>query len=113
MDPELEQLLADLDNRRGEETRFGMTFPGLLKSQKVQVVNLSATGARLVVQGSQKFEDESMPLMLEIGGQELELSCTPKWEEKLSERATVIGVAFPQDQPVVGKLNRLLQAYAP
>lgn len=110
MDPDLEELLAELDCRRGEETRIGKAFPAMLHKQMVQVVNLSPTGARIVVNGT-NISTEPAPLIIEFGdGQSLALMCEPKWEEKLGETVSVIGVAFPQGQPELRTLRLQLEA---
>lgn len=109
MGPEIEELLAEFSNRRGEEVRVGKPFPAELDQQLVHVVNLSATGARLVVKGG---EVGTPPYALKIeisAGEFVELQCEPKWEEKLGDSATVIGVAFPQDQAELQTLKERLE----
>lgn len=109
MDQNIDELLAELANRRGEETRTGKAFPATLGEEAVQVVNLSFTGARLVVQGTQV--DGPAPLEISLDdGRSISLLCEPKWHEQLGESVSVIGVAFPQGQPEVQDLRAILEA---
>ena len=109
MDPDYDELLAELSNRRGEDVRVGKSFPARLNEQMVRVVNLSPTGARLIVQGG---DVGSPPYSLKIDtgdGEIVELQAEPKWEEKLGDSAIVIGLAFPQNQPGIQALKERLE----
>lgn len=84
-------------NRR-DNGRIKMNLPALLSRQMVKTINISLTGARLVVRGSQ-LSTPRMPLLIKNQNEEFTgLICEPQWEQKIGDNLYILGVSFPQGQ---------------
>lgn len=93
-------------NRRGDERRR-RELPALLHKDMVQTINLSSTGARLVVKNP--AIKPRMPLMIEIGDNEyVGLMCEPRWRRQIGQHLYVVGVRFPTGQEDLRKLQMSL-----
>ena len=81
----------------------------LLSTEMVQTINLSESGARLLLKKSQQLHPR-MSLMVELGeGQYIGLVCEPKWRQKIGRDLYVVGVHFPDHQQDLAQLRQDLR----
>ena len=94
-------------NRR-ETNRVKKHLPAYLNHQAINTINLSPTGARLVVRGS-KLSTSRMPLLIDNEGHGLTgLICEPQWEQKIGNNLYILGVSFPEGQEDLALLKQQL-----
>lgn len=81
----------------------------MLHTEMVQTINLSGSGARLLLKKSQQLKPR-MPLMVELGdGEYVGLICEPRWREQVGRNLFVVGVRFPEGQQDLAQLRQNLR----
>ena len=100
-------MINGCENRR-VSLRVKKTVPVLLHREMVQTVNISSTGARLVVRGS-KMSSPRIPILIEAKENSYAgLVCEPQWEEKIGPNLYILGVSFPENQEDLALLEHQL-----